>query len=466
MKTTRNIIVLFALVLSFSSTAYAQVVGFNANVEEYGQLKAVLGDEWDKIDSLSVSGPINAADFRTIWECAFYGQLGILNLENAQIENNTIPSRALYDSDKQFWEVDVPVYLNIRRIILPNSITKIGDLAFSRMLLERINFPTSLKELGLASFGNCHWLNVDPLILPEGITEIPVQCFVNCQNFRKLVLPSSLRTICETAFYNTRISEVSFPENLDSIGMAAFEGSSLARAIIPNSCKKIGSFVFNGCVSLREISIPSGMKRIPNSIVALCNSLETVNIPESVTDIGKGSFQYCGLLKNIKLPDGLKTIGSAAFDCCDPDSIVFPESLERLGGESCHSWKNIKKIYSKSPTPPYCDTYSFGSGTPSDIPVYVPIGSADLYRNAMGWNYFTNFIETNEFPSSGIYGIKTDIRKSSKAYWTDGSLNIEMFDEPGLSVPYSVYTIDGRLVESGTLCSPHYSIQVPKGSTL
>lgn len=322
----------------------------------------------------------------------------------------------------------------------------------------------------MASFGNCHWLNVDPLILPEGITEIPAQCFVNCQNFGKLVLPSSLRTIRDVAFCNTRISEVSFPENLDSIGVAAFDGSSLTKAIIPNSCKKIGSLVFNNCVSLREISIPSGIKRIPNNIVAFCSSLETVNIPESVTDIGKCSFQYCDLLKNIKLPDGLKTIGSAAFDCCDPDSIVFPESLERLGGGSCIGWENIKKIYSKSPTPPYCDTYSlgggeypFGPGTPSDIPVYVPIGSADLYRNALGWNYFTNFIETNEFPSSGIYGIKTDIRKSSKAYWADGSLNIEMFDEPGLSVPYSVYTIDGRLVESGTLCSPHYSIQVPKG---
>lgn len=238
MKTVRNIFFVFAFVLSFSSTAYAQVVGFNANVEEYGQLKAVLGDEWDKIDSLSVSYLINAADFRTIWECAFYGQLSILNLENAQIENNTIPSRALYDSDKQFWEVDVPVYLNIRRIILPNSITKIGDLAFSRMLLERINFPTSLKELGVASFGNCHWLNVDPLILPEGITEIPVQCFVNCQNFSKLVLPSSLRTIRDVAFYNTRISEVSFPENLDSIGGLHFMGLHLLRLLFPIAVKK------------------------------------------------------------------------------------------------------------------------------------------------------------------------------------------------------------------------------------
>lgn len=47
----------------------------------------------------------------------------------------------------------------------------------------------------------------------------------------------------------------------------------------------------------------------------------------------------------------------------------------------------------------------FMNSTPQDIPVYVPIGSADLYRNAWGWDYFTNFIETDDFPPAGICGV-------------------------------------------------------------
>lgn len=122
-----------------------------------------------------------------------------------------------------------------------------------------------------------------------------------------------------------------------------------------------------------------------------------------------------------------------------------------------------KKIYSKSFTPPNCDKTTFGGVSPTDIPVYVPIGSADLYRNAQGWNYFTNFIEIDEFPSAGIYGIKTDTHKSSNAYWSNGSLNIVIFDESELPTPYSIYTIAGRLVDSGTLSSSCYSIQISKG---
>lgn len=464
METTRNVFIFFTFVIFYNFSAYAQVVGFNANVEEYGQLKASLGEEWDKIDSLSVSGPINAVDFRTIWECAFYGKLSVLNLENAQVENNRIPNYALCDVNKQYWDSDKTIYLGIRKIILPDDIVEIGVSAFNYMQLEKINFPVSLRMLNQYSFANCHWLNVDPLIIPEGVTEIPGQCFANCQSFRKLILPSSLRTICDLAFYNTRISEVSFSENLDSIGFAAFEGSALlTKAVIPSSCKKIGGFVFNHCENLREIIIPSGIKRIPNSFAALCAALETIDIPETVTDIGTCSFQYCFALKNINLPEGLKTIGADAFSYCNPDSVVFPKSLEYIGRTSCDNWQNIKKIYSKSFTPPNCDKTTFGGISPTDIPVYVPIGSADLYRNAQGWNYFTNFIEIDEFPSAGIYGIKTDTHKSSNAYWSNGSLNIVIFDESELPTPYSIYTIAGRLVDSGTLSSSCYSIQIPKG---
>lgn len=38
----------------------------------------------------------------------------------------------------------------------------------------------------------------------------------------------------------------------------------------------------------------------------------------------------------------------------------------------------------------------------------MPVGSADLYLNAWGWNYFTNFIETDEFPWAGVDDVSVD----------------------------------------------------------
>ncbi len=34
--------------------------------------------------------------------------------------------------------------------------------------------------------------------------------------------------------------------------------------------------------------------------------------------------------------------------------------------------------------------------TPNDIPVYVPVGSAEKYRKAWGWDYFTNYYMNTE----------------------------------------------------------------------
>ncbi|MDE6359529.1 MAG: hypothetical protein K2L29_08050, partial [Duncaniella sp.] len=38
-------------------------------------------------------------------------------------------------------------------------------------------------------------------------------------------------------------------------------------------------------------------------------------------------------------------------------------------------------------------------------------------RNAWGWNYFTNFIETDNFPSSGIDSVAIDGKEENGDYY-------------------------------------------------
>lgn len=186
----------FAVVLFCFQPMWGQVNFYDAKVREYGQLEQILGDKWNTIDSLIVHGPINEADFKTMWKCSFEGKLTVLNLEYAKVENDKIPAYAFFKRDRQI--IDDPrayqgvVYLPIRRLTLPEGLREIGDCAFSRMKLEQINIPKSLKKLGRSSFSSCHWLSTDPLVIPEGVASIPVQCFINCQCFKKLAcLPLS-----------------------------------------------------------------------------------------------------------------------------------------------------------------------------------------------------------------------------------------------------------------------------------
>ena len=469
----RTILLLAALALVCSQKIFGQVNFFDVHVSKYGELEQVLGEKWDKIDSLIVHGPINEADFTTMWKCSFEGKLTVLNLEHAQVENNKIPTRALFKVDRQV--IDDPrayqgvVYLPIRHLILPEGIQEIGDFAFSRMRLEQVNLPKSLRKLGRSCFSSCHWLSTDPLIIPDGITSIPPQCFINCQCFKKLVLPSTLKTIEGAAFYNTRVEEANFPEGLEYIKGFAFEGSDLKKAILPSTLKELSEYTFSLCLKLQEIKIPEGVTTIPNAFAYDCPLLEKVNIPRSVTVIEAYAFGSNVMLKPIDLPEGLKRIENDAFYYCAVDSIVFPASLEYLGGGSCACWKYIKKIYSLAPIPPYCaeDMDNPGDGpfhgyTPNDVPLYVPIGSGEKYRQAFGWNYFTNIIETDKFPT-GIMSPKMGNNEPCKVYGRDGKLVIETPQKLSAPIHYIVYAINGQVVTQGTLATSYSLSTLAKG---
>ena len=461
----RIILLLLPLIFAYSQKMWGQVNFFDANVSRYGELERVLGEKWDKIDSLIVHGPINAADFKTMVHSARDGALRIINLQYAQVENNKIPDSGFVDWD---WYTSGR-YLDIRRIILPDDITEFGFCAFLGLTLRTINIPSSLRKLGESCFEDDKWLAVNPLIIPEGITEIPARCFLWCYNLKKIVLPSSLKTIDMLAFFYAKIEEMNIPEGLDSIGYSAIYGTHLTEIVLPNTVKRIGNAAFSDNKRLKRVVLPRGITEIPIRLCCLCHNLNEIDIPESVIKIGRNAFQLCYELKT-ELPQNLVWIGWDSFDYCALDSIVFPSSIKNIEGGAFRDLCYLQKIYSLSKTPPICteDHANPGLGpfhgyTPNDIPVYVPIGSGEKYRQAFGWNYFTNIIETDKFPT-GIMSPKMGNNELCKVYGKDGKLFIELPNVPASPVRYSVYSIGGTMIEQGYLTASH-TLQMPSRDT-
>ena len=458
----RIILFLLPFVLSYSQKMWGQASFFDANVSKYGELEQVLGDKWDKFDSLIVHGPINKADFKTIVRCATDGSMQVVNLQYAQIENNKIPNSGFVD-----WGWQKPGYhLGIRRIILPDNITEFGEFAFYGLTLETINIPSSLRKLGKNCFDENRWLSVNPLIIPEGVTEIPTQCFESCYKLKKVVLPSTIKTIGIFAFFDSSVDDMNFPEGLDSIGYLSMHGTRLTEVVLPKTIRTIGNEAFADNVKLKRVVLPEGLTEIPDKLFSECIELEKIVIPESVTKINTEAFSDCLKLKT-NLPPKLKWIGDGAFSYCSLDSIVFPATMEYIGKGAFKDLKKLKKIYSMSPIPPVCyynTMVNFGDGpfdgaTPSDIPVYVPIGSGEKYREAFGWNYFTNIIETDKFPT-GIVSPKMSNNEQCKVYGKDNELVIEIPNLLSSPIHYSIYSIDGTMIEQGNLIKS-YTLRMP-----
>ena len=455
------VFLLLFLGLVCSPKVWSQERFFDARVSGYGELEQVLGDKWNTIDSLAVHGPISAPDFKTIVRCARDGNLRIVNLQYAQVENHKIPDSGFVDWN---WYTSGH-YLDIRRIILPDDITEFGFCSFLGLTLRQINIPPSLKKLGESSFEDNRWLEGDPLVIPEGVTEIPVRCFQWCDSLKRIVLPSTLKTIDQLAFYYTRVKEMNFPEGLDSIGFSAIYATHLREIVLPSTVKRIGGAALAENKRLKRVVLPEGLSEIPKRLCGLCHNLEKINIPESVTKIERNAFQLCYKLKT-DIPSNLTWVGWDAFDYCALDSIVFPSTVEYIEGGAFRDLRYLQKIYSLSPNPPHCteDHANPGKGpfhgfTPKDIPVYVPIGSGEKYRQAFGWNYFTNIIETDKFPLGVEPPLVEGLGKYT-VYGRDGSLVIELPEEPSSPILYSIYTVEGKTIAQGYLTGSR-TLQLP-----
>ena len=457
----RIALLLLSLIFVCSPKVWSQERFFDARVSGYGELEQVLGDKWNTIDSLVVHGPISAPDFKTIVRCAKDGNLRIVNLQYAQVENHKIPDSGFVDWN---WYTSGH-YLDIRRIILPDDITEFGYCAFIGLTLRQINIPSSLRKLGASSFEDNRWLEGDPLVIPEGVKEIPIRCFQCCDSLKRVVLPSSLKTIDLLAFYYARVKELNFPEGLDSIGFSAIYATHLTEIVLPSTVKRIGGAALADNKRLKRVVLPEGLSEIPKRLCGLCHNLEKINIPESVTKIERNAFQLCYKLKT-DIPSNLTWVGWDAFDYCALDSIVFPSTVEYIEGGAFRDLRYLQKIYSLSPNPPHCteDHANPGKGpfhgfTPKDIPVYVPIGSGEKYRQAFGWNYFTNIIETDKFPLGVEPPLVEGVGKYT-VYGRDGSLVIELPEEPSSPILYSIYTVEGKTIAQGYLTGSHV-LQLP-----
>ena len=101
-------------------------------------------------------------------------------------------------------------------------------------------------------------------------------------------------------------------------------------------------------------------------------SLITVSIPNTVTTIGISAFTNCTNLSKVLIPSSVQTIGSAAFAYCT----------------------SLKEVTCLAPIPPTCgelvlnDYEMFYGVDVSNVLLYVPVESIDLYKKAEYWKDF------------------------------------------------------------------------------
>ena len=131
-----------------------------------------------------------------------------------------------------------------------------------------------------------------------------------------------------------------------SIGDNAFDGcSSLKGVTIPDSVTRIERSAFYGCRSLTSVTIPDGVTRIERSAFEDCWSLTSVTIPDSVTSIEGKAFENCWSLTSVTIPNSVTYIGWDAFSCCRSlTSVTIPNSVTSIGDSTFKGCRSLTSV--------------------------------------------------------------------------------------------------------------------------
>lgn len=188
-------------------------------------------------------------------------------------------------------------------VVIPNSVTFIGDEAFAGNVLTTVSIPNSVTSIGKGAFSDNYLTSVT---ISNRVTTIGDGAF-NYNYLTSVAIPSSVTSIGNAAFAENRLTSVSLSNSLTSIGESAFESNDLTGVSIPNSVTSIGRKAF-ATNQLRSVTISNSVSAIQYSTF-YDNSLTNVTIPNSVTSIGENAFFYNDLISitigaNVTLSSG------------------------------------------------------------------------------------------------------------------------------------------------------------------
>ncbi len=301
-------------------------------VDRMGTLGTILSQtQKDTITTMVVKGEINKADFEVMK--SQMPKLKYIDLKEVKCEGDRIPEYAFGYPDAN---------KNISTIILPESITAIGDQAFYDCsgLTGNLILPDGVTTIEEYAFYMCRGFRGN-LILPEGLTTIGSSAFGFCSGFTgNLILPDGLTTIGEYAFANCSgfTGDLILPDGLTEIGSFAFWICSglTGNLILPDGLTEIGSSAFVGCSGFTgNLILPDGLTTIGEWTFHDCSGFTgDLILPDGLTTIGEYAFQSCsGFTGNLILPDGLTTIGEYAFQRCSgfTGDLILPDGLTTIG---------------------------------------------------------------------------------------------------------------------------------------
>lgn len=216
-------------------------------------------------------------------------RIGANNFHGAAVASITIPANVTEIGEGAFKSADYIINFEpvsklttigdsafastrFESIDLPDSVTTIGVNAFELSDITSINLPSNLKTIGKTAFRQAPLTSIE---IPASVVSIGEGAFTHCSSLTSLTFEdgSQLETIGNGSFYDTKITSLIVPDGVTTIEGRAFKSCYyLEKVVIPESVETIGEQAF----------YEYGKK---------ADSITLMNYADSVQTIGSEAFE-------------------------------------------------------------------------------------------------------------------------------------------------------------------------------
>ena len=275
---------------------------------------------------------------------------------------------------------------------------------------------TEFSEKGIYAFNELQYFT--------GLTSIPNDAFLNCNELLSIKLPDNIISINVAAFRGcASLKKIHIPANVESIKLQAFYGCiSLISIDIPASVKTIQAGAFSNCRKLASVTFEKGSQLktigeiIPSNIAkgafTNCTSLTFIEIPASVETIEAAAFKGCSSLTTITFEKDsqLKIIGGGRDASASPvtyygafcslknlTTLDMSEctQVEEIGEGAFSNNSELQIFRIGTSIPPTCDNNTFYHINSNSV-LKVPSGCINAYKAASGWKNFASITGLDE----------------------------------------------------------------------
>ncbi|MBO5627749.1 MAG: leucine-rich repeat domain-containing protein [Aeriscardovia sp.] len=215
----------------------------------------------------------------------------------------------------------------------PDGLLYIGKVAYRYKGEMPANTSFEIREGTTAivdsAFYNC--TNLTDVIIPNSVAKIGPLAFSGCSSLTNVTIPG-IPTIDEKTFENcASLSELTLQEGTSIINDYAFSGcSSLVTMHWPTTLKRINNYVFNNCTSLTSMLFPEGLTSFGGCNFSGCTSISSVSFPSTLGDGFSGGSTF----------SGASSIREARFH-----SRIIPQNVGTILGNIGDNFDISKFIY-------------------------------------------------------------------------------------------------------------------------